>query len=105
MAWTRDDGWVWGFRVVDHDAALAWAHVAKTGDRFAALPAGRRRRVRPLGPAGRGRGPGLSLRHDRGPQYRSGHFLGSIGWLGIADDAALLGAPEAGGCAERWTRT
>jgi putative transposase len=48
---------------------------------------------------------GLSLRHDWGPQYRSGHFLGSIGWLGITDDAAFLGEPETNGCAERWIRT
>jgi putative transposase len=37
MAWTRDDGWVWVFCVVDHYTAEAWAHVAKIGDRFAAL--------------------------------------------------------------------
>ena len=48
---------------------------------------------------------GLQLRHDWGPQYRSAHFLGSISWLGIADDAAFLGEPETNGCAERWIRT
>jgi transposase InsO family protein len=48
---------------------------------------------------------GLSLRHAWGPQYRSGRFLGSICWLGIADDAAFLGEPETNGCAERWFRT
>jgi putative transposase len=48
---------------------------------------------------------GLSLRHDWGPQYRSAHFLGSIAWLGITDDAAFLGEPETNGCAERWIRT
>jgi hypothetical protein len=37
MAWTRTDGWVWVFAVVDHDTAEAWAHVAKVGDRLAAL--------------------------------------------------------------------
>jgi putative transposase len=37
MAWTRDDGWVWVFACLDHDTAEAWAHVAKVGDRFAAL--------------------------------------------------------------------
>jgi hypothetical protein len=36
MAWTREDGWVWVF-CVDHDTAEAWAHLAKVGDRFAAL--------------------------------------------------------------------
>jgi hypothetical protein len=24
MAWTRVDGWVWGFACVDHDTAEAW---------------------------------------------------------------------------------
>jgi putative transposase len=48
---------------------------------------------------------GIALRHDGGPQYRSAHFLGSIAWLGIADDAAFLGEPETNGCAERWIRT
>jgi hypothetical protein len=37
MAWTRSDGWVWVFVCVDHYTAEAWAHVAKVGDRFAAL--------------------------------------------------------------------
>jgi putative transposase len=37
MAWTRADGWVWVFGVVDHDSAEAWAQVARIGDRFAAL--------------------------------------------------------------------
>jgi hypothetical protein len=37
MARTRADGWVWVFACVDHYTAEAWAHVAKVGDRFAAL--------------------------------------------------------------------
>jgi hypothetical protein len=37
MAWTRSDGWVWVFACIDHYSAEAWAHVAKIGDRFAAL--------------------------------------------------------------------
>jgi putative transposase len=37
MAWTRVDGWVWVVVCVDHSTAEAWVHVAKTGDRFAAL--------------------------------------------------------------------
>ena len=105
MAWTRTDGWVWVFCVVDHYTAEAWAQVAKIGDRFAAL--------QPVYDAvidrwGRLEGDvarGLSLRHDWGPQYRSAHFQGSINWLGIADDAAFLGEPETNGCAERWIRT
>lgn len=38
-------------------------------------------------------------------QYRSTHFTGSIGWLGIADDWAFLGEPEANRCAERRIRS
>jgi putative transposase len=91
MAWIRVDGWVWVFVVVDHYTAEAWTHVAKVGDRFGAL--------------GPDLARGLSLRHDWGPQYRSAHFLGSIAWLGIADDPAFLGEPETNGCAERWIRT
>ena len=84
MAWTRDDGWVWVFACVDHYTAEAWAHVARVGC---------------------GRGPRAVTAARLGTQYRSAHFLGSIGWLGIADDAAFLGEPETNGCAERWIRT
>jgi putative transposase len=37
MAWTVEDGWVWVFDLIDHHSTEAWAHVAKVGDRFAAL--------------------------------------------------------------------
>jgi putative transposase len=105
MAWTRDDGWVWVFCVVDHYSAEAWAHVAKVGDRFAALQPVYDAVIDRWGRLDADIARGLSLRHDWGPQYRSAHFLGSIGWLGIADDAAFLGEPETNGCAERWIRT
>jgi putative transposase len=105
MAWTRSDGWVWVFCVVDHYSAEAWAHVAKVGDRFAALQPVYDAVIDRFGGLAADVARGISLRHDWGPQYRSGHFLGSIGWLGIADDAAFLGEPETNGCAERWIRT
>jgi putative transposase len=105
MAWTRTDGWVWVFAVVDHYTAEAWAHVAKTGDRFAALQPVYDAVIDRFGGLGADVARGIALRHDWGPQYRSAHFLGSIGWLGIADDAAFLGEPETNGCAERWIRT
>jgi putative transposase len=105
MAWTRTDGWVWVFCVVDHYSAEAWAHVAKIGDRFAALQPIYDGVVDRWGRLDADVARGLSLRHDWGPQYRSAHFLGSIGWLGITDDAAFLGEPETNGCAERWIRT
>jgi putative transposase len=105
MAWTRSDGWVWVFCVVDHYTAEAWAQVAKVGDRFAALQPVYDAVIERFGGLAADVARGLSLRHDWGPQYRSAHFLGSIAWLGIADDAALLGEPETNGCAERWIRT
>jgi putative transposase len=86
-------------------SAEAWAHVAKVGDRFAALQPVYDAVIDRWGRLDADVARGLSLRHDWGPQYRSGHFLGSIGWLGIADDAAFLGEPETNGCAERWIRT
>jgi transposase InsO family protein len=105
MAWTRTDGWVWVFCVVDHYTAEAWAHVAKIGDRFAALQPVYDAVIDRWGRLDADVARGLALRHDWGPQYRSGHFLGSISWLGIANDAAFLGEPETNGCAERWIRT
>jgi len=105
MTWTRTDGWVWVFACVDHYTAEAWAHVAKIGDRFAALQPVYDAVIDRWGRLDADIARGLQLRHDWGPQYRSGHFLGSIAWLGIADDAAFLGEPETNGCAERWIRT
>jgi putative transposase len=105
MAWTRDDGWVWVFCVVDHYTAEAWAHVAKVGDRFAALQPVYDAVIDRFGGLSADVARGLALRHDWGPQYRSAHFLGSIAWLGISDDAAFRGEPETNGCAERWIRT
>ena len=101
MAWTRTDGWVWVFACVDHYTAEAWAHVAKIGDRFAAL--------QPVYDAVVDRwgrlDADIARSLDWGPQYRSAHFTGSLAWLGIADSPAFLGEPETNGCAERWIRT
>jgi len=105
MAWTRVDGWVWVLACVDHYTAEAWTHLAKIGDRFAALQPVDDAVIDRWGRLEADVARGLSLRHDWGPQYRSAHFLGSISWLGIADDAAFLGEPETNGCAEGWIRT
>jgi hypothetical protein len=105
MAWTRTDGWVWVFACVDHYTAEAWAHVAKVGDRFAALQPVYDAVVDRWGRLDADIARGLQLRHDWGPQYRSAHFTGSLAWLGIADSPAFLGEPETNGCAERWIRT
>jgi putative transposase len=105
MAWTRVDGWVWVFVCVDHYTAEAWAHVAKIGDRFAALQPVYDAIIDRFGGLDADVARGLELRHDWGPQYRSAHFTGSLAWLGITDSPAFLGEPETNGCAERWIRT
>jgi len=105
MAWTRSDGWVWVFACVDHYTAEAWAHVAKVGDRFAALQPVYDAVIDRWGRLDADIARGLELRHDWGPQYRSAHFTGSLAWLGITDSPAFLGEPETNGCAERWIRT
>lgn len=105
MAYTLGDGWVWLFAAIDHYTAEAWTHVAARGDRFAALQPVYDAVVDRFGRLDADVGRGISLRHDWGPQYRSGHFTGSIRWLGLDDSPAFIGEPETNGCAERFIRT
>jgi putative transposase len=105
MAWTRNDGWVWVFVLVDHYTDEAWAHVAKVGNRFAALQPVYDAVIDRFGQLGPNVARGIKLRHDWGSQYRADHFQGSITWLGITDDAAFVGEPQGNGVAERFIRT
>ena len=105
MAWTRNDGWVWVFVLVDHYTDEAWAHVAKVGNRFAAL--------QPVYDAVIDRFGDLRTRcrpRDQAPPrlgqpIPAHHFQGSLNWLGIEDDAAFVGEPQGNGVAERFIRT
>ncbi len=105
LGWTRQDGWCWVFACVDHYTAEAWAHVAKVGDRFAALQPVYDAVTDRFGELQADVARGISVRHDWGSQYRSHHFVGSLRWLGITDDPAYPGEPEGNGCVERWIRT
>lgn len=105
MAWTRSDGWVWVFVLVDHHSDEAWCHVAKVGNRFAALQPIYDAVIDRFGPLGPDVARGIKLRHDWGSQYRADYFQGSLNWLGISDDAAYVGEPECNGVAERFIRT
>ena len=105
MAWTVEDGWVWVFDLVDHYTAEAWAHVAKVGDRFAALQPVYDAVTDRYGSLEADTARGIEVRHDWGPQYRSAHFTGSLAWLGLTDSPAFPGEPECNGCAERWIKT
>jgi putative transposase len=64
MAWTREDGWVWVFVLVDHYTDEAWAHVAKVGNRFAALQPVYDAVVDRFGTLGSDVARGIKLRHD-----------------------------------------
>jgi len=105
MAWTRSDGWVWVFVNIDHHTDEAWTHVARIGNRFAALQPIYDAVIDRFGGLGPDIARGIKLRHDWGSQYRAQHFQGSIAWLGIEDDAAFVGEPECNGVAERFIRT
>jgi putative transposase len=105
MAWTKRDGWVWAFCCVDHFTAEAWTSMAKRGDRFASLEPIYDAVTDRFGRVDKDLARGISLRHDWGPQYTSGHFQGAIRWLGIEDSPAFAGEPPCNGCAERFIRT
>jgi transposase InsO family protein len=104
--YTKEDGWCWFFGAVDHCVTdvVGW-HVAKKGDRWAALEP-IRQGVRSIM---KGYAPkialGLGLRHDWGPQYTAHQFQGELAWLGIRSTASYVGEPECNGVIERFNRT
>ena len=104
--WTRAEGWCWFFGAVDHCASdvVGW-HVAKKGDRWAALEPIRQGVRTHMGGFGKAIALGLGLRHDWGSQYRAKQFQAEIKWLGIRSTPAYVGEPECNGVAERFMRT
>jgi transposase InsO family protein len=103
---TRQDGWCWFFGAIDHfcEDLVGW-HVAKIGDRWAALEPIRQGVRRHLGGYAPRIALGLGLRHDWGPQYTARQFLGELAWLGMRSTPAYVGEPECNGIMERWMRT
>ena len=73
--WTKAEGWCWFFAAVDHCASdvVGW-HVAKKGDRWAALEPVRQGVRAHMGGFGKAIALGLGLRHDWGSQYRARQF-------------------------------
>jgi transposase InsO family protein len=103
---TERDGWCWFFGAIDHcsEDIVGW-HVAKKGDRWAALEPirqGVREHFHGYAPKV---ALGLGLRHDWGPQYTAQQFLGELRWLGVRSTPAYVGEPECNGIMERWLRT
>ena len=104
--YTRRDGWCWMFMAIDHcsEDIVGW-HVAKKGDRWAALEPIRQGVRMHCGGYARRIALGLGLRHDWGPQYTADQFLGELRWLGMRSTPSYVGEPQCNGVAERWMRT
>jgi transposase InsO family protein len=104
--YTREDGWCWFFGAIDHcsEDIVGW-HVAKRGDRWAALEPIRQGIRTHYGDFAKKIAIGLGLRHDWGPQYCAHQFLGELKWLGIRSTPSYVGEPECNGIMERWIRT
>lgn len=103
---TRQEGWCWFFGAIDHcsDDIVGW-HVAKRGDRWAALEPIRQGVQQTHGVYAPKIALGLGLRMDWGPQYTADQFLGELRWLGIRPSPSYVGEPECNGVMERWMRT
>ncbi len=104
--YTRRDGWCWFFGAIDHcsEDLVGW-HVAKVGDRWAALEPIRQGVQLTHGAYVPKVALGLGLRMDWGPQYTAHQFLGELRWLGIRPSPSYVGEPECNGIMERWIRT
>ncbi len=101
--YTEQDGWCWFFGAVDHGVAeiVGW-HVAKIGDRWAALEPlrqGVRHALRSL------LARGLQIRCDGGPQYVADAGINEVKWLGMTISPSYVGEPECNGVIERFIRT
>lgn len=103
---TVEDGWVWIFSAVDHYSAecVGW-HVAKVGDRFAALEPISMALEALYGSVEPQVTRGLSLRMDHGTQYLSDHFANQIRYWGIHPSYAFVEQPQTNGVVERFNRT
>lgn len=104
--YTRREGWCWFFGAIDHCVGdvVGW-HVAKVGDRWAALEPIRQGVQATHGGYRPKIALGLGLRMDWGPQYTADQFLGELRWLGIRPSPSFVGEPECNGVMERWIRT
>jgi transposase InsO family protein len=104
--YTRQEGWCWFFGAIDHcvEDIVGW-HVAKVGDRWAALEPIRQGVQSTHGGYTPKIALGLGLRMDWGPQYTAHQFLGELRWLGIRPTPSYVGEPECNGIIERWMRT
>lgn len=104
--YTEQGGWCWFFGAVDHytNEVVGW-HVAKLGDRWAALEPIRQGVRYAYGAFAKDVARGLQLRCDWGPQYIAAAWINEVKWLGITISPSYVGEPECNGVAERFMRT
>ena len=103
---TERDGWCWFFGAIDHysDDVVGW-HVAKLGDRWAALEPLRHGARDLLGGFRKDVARGLKIRGDWGPQYIADAWISEVKWLGMTISPSYVGEPECNGVVERFIRT
>jgi transposase InsO family protein len=103
---TVQDGKVWLFGVIEHwnAEALGW-HVAKRGDRYAAVQAVGMAVRNVFGHVSPSAARGLALRHDHGSAFLAEHFHNQIRFWGMTPSYAFVGEPETNGVIERFFRT
>jgi putative transposase len=104
--YTEQEGWCWFFGAIDHysDDVVGW-HVAKLGDRWAALEP-LRQGAREFGAGFRKDGVrGVKVRCDWGPQYIADAWINEVKWLGMTISPSYVGEPECNGVMERFIRT
>lgn len=104
--YTERDGWCWFFGAIDHycDDVVGW-HVAKVGDRWAALEPLRQGVRQVFGGVRKEAARGLRIRCDWGPQYIADAWISEVRWLGMTITPSYVGEPECNGVIERFIRT
>jgi putative transposase len=104
--YTVEDGWCWFFGAIDHaiDEVMGW-HVAKLGDRWAAMEPIRHGVISAFGRIAKEIARGLHIRCDWGPQYIAAAWINEMKWLGITISPSYVGEPQCNGVAERFIRT
>jgi transposase InsO family protein len=103
---TVKDGNLTLFIVAEHWNAegLGW-HVAKHGNRYAAAEALALAVDQVFGSVRADAARGVSLRHDYGSAFMSGHFQNQLKFFGMTPSFAFVREPETNGVAERFIRT
>jgi putative transposase len=103
---TLEDGWVWYFGVTDHwnSECMGW-HVAKRGDRYAAMEALRQAVRNGCEVLAKGVARGITLRPDHGSVFTSNVYRNEARYWGFGFCYSLVGEPETNGVEERFHRT